>query len=215
MKTNETVLVADASGRLNPELRIRIQGIDGSVSTFTQDEPALVQRTLRESQRRDFFAQDRIIIAGESSVTTFIVSKIARIDLAGEGVAAWKPKAETPDLVEIPQEEFLTKGSWQGLENVERGKPHHAAGQSFVGFIEVCFVGDRRVYLKFQGLAALPAERLRRIHSFLALPSLSFRLSDGGGLGIINLRNAAKFTAYPGPAEVPSDVWIANETLVP
>lgn len=213
MKTNETVLVADASGRLNPEMRIRIQGIDGSLSTFTQDEPALAQRTLRESQRRDFFAQDRIIIAGESSVTTFIVSQIARIDLAGEGVTAWKPKAETPDLVEIPQQEFLTRGARQELKNVERGKLNRAAGQSFVGFIEVCLIGDRRVYLKFHGLTTLPAERLRRIHSFLALPSLSFRLSDGG-LGIINLRNAAKFTAYPGPAEVPSDAWLANETLI-
>jgi hypothetical protein len=71
-------------------------------------------------------------------------------------------------------------------------------------------VNGRHVYLKFHGVAALPVERLQRVHSFLTLPSLSFRM-PGGGRGILNLSKAAKFTACPGPAEVPSDAWPANE----
>jgi hypothetical protein len=51
---------------------------------------------------------------------------------------------------------------------------------------------------------------LQRIHSFMELPGLSFRLPSGV-LGLVNLANAVKFTAYPGPAEVPADTWSANE----
>jgi endonuclease V-like protein UPF0215 family len=61
----------------NPKLEIRVHGVDGSQTAFTQEEPAVVQRIIRESQRLNFFAQERIIIAGQSSVTTFVVSKIA------------------------------------------------------------------------------------------------------------------------------------------
>jgi len=44
----------------------------------------------------------------------------------------------------------------------------------------------------------------------MELPGLSFRLA-GGGLGLVNLTNAVKFTGYPGPAEVPADAWSAKE----
>ena len=212
MKTRESIRVSGGSDRLNPELQISIHGADGSLSTFTQDEPALVQRIIKESQRPEFFAQGRIILAGQFSLTTFVVSNIARIDLAGEGISAWKPKpsSEAPDLVEISQQEFLGEAEDRELQHVERPKRQHAPGQQFVGYLDIQMVNGRHVYLKFHGVAALPAERLQRVHSFLTLPSLSFRM-PGGGRGILNLSKAAKFTACPGPAEVPADAWVAKE----
>lgn len=212
MKTNETIQVSSGSGRLNPELQISIHGVDGSLSTFTQDEPALVQRIIRESQRPDFFAQGRIILAGPASLTTLVVPNIARIDLAGEGISAWKPKpsSEGPDLVEVSQQEFLVEAEERELQHVERPKRQHAPGQHFVGYLDIQMVNSQHIYLKFHGVAALPAERLQRVHSFLTLPSLSFR-TPSGGRGILNLSKAAKITACPGPAEVPGDAWVAKE----
>jgi len=212
MKTRESIRVSGGSDLLNPELQISIHGADGSLSTFTQDEPALVQRIIKESQRPEFFAQGRIILAGQFSLTTFVVSNIARIDLAGEGISAWKPKpsSEAPDLVEISQQEFLGEAEERELQHVERPKRQHAPGQHFVGYLDIQMVNGQHVYLKFHGVAALPAERLQRVHSFLTLPSLSFRM-PGGGRGILNLSKAAKFTACPGPAEVPAGAWVAKE----
>ena len=65
------------------------------------------------------------------------------------------------------------------------------------------------MYSKVQIMDAR-AERLQRIRSFMGLPGLSFRLASGG-LGLVNLTNAVKFTGYPGPAEVPTDTWSADE----
>jgi hypothetical protein len=196
----------------SPQLQIRIYGTDGALSTFSQDDPAVVQRILRESQRADFFAQHRIIVAGQSSLTTFVVSNIARMDLEGEDISARPrtPASQAPQLIEISKPEFLYQVEEHDLKHVERRMREHAPVKAFVGFLDIQLVGGRHVYLKFHGLAALPAERLQKVHSFLMLPSLSFRLS-GGGLGIVNLSNVSKFTAYPGPADVPADAWVGNE----
>jgi len=52
------------------------------------------------------------------------------------------------------------------------------------------------MYSKVQIMDVSRAERLQRIRSFMGLPGLSFRLASGG-LGLVNLTNAVKFTGYP------------------
>jgi len=54
------------------------------------------------------------------------------------------------------------------------------------------------------------AERLQSIRAFMELPGLAFRLT-GGGLSVVNLTNAVKFSGYPGPAEVPANALSADE----
>ena len=66
------------------------------------------------------------------------------------------------------------------------------------------------MYSKVQIMEVPRAEQLQRIRSFMGLPGLSFRLASGG-LGLVNLTNAVKFTGYPGPAEVPANAWSADE----
>ena len=194
------------------ELQIHIQGIDGASSIFTQDDPALSEGIINESQRPDFFAQERIIIAGRSSLTTFAPSKIARIDLTGEGISLWKPKVpfKAPDLIEISESDFLLGLEERDLKRVERKKQQRAPGQRFVGFLDIQMVGGRHMYLRIIGEELLPADRMQRIKFYLTARSLSFRL-PGGGIGVANLANAVKLTAQPGPAEVPNEAWLANE----
>ena len=66
------------------------------------------------------------------------------------------------------------------------------------------------MYSKMQIMDVSRAERLQRIRSFMGLPGLSFRLASGG-LGLVNLTKAVKFTGYPGPAEVPANAWSADD----
>jgi hypothetical protein len=196
----------------SPLLQIRIHGTDGSVSTFTQHDPASAQRILNELQRPEFFARERVIIAGHSSLTSLVVSKIARIDLAGEGLAGWNPKssADAPEFIEISEHEFLSEREARGLEHVGRSRRRLATGQHFVGLLDVHLLRGQHIYMKLHGVTALPAERLQKIHYLLTLPGLWFR-SPGAGIGIVHLTAATRFTAYPGPAEVPAEAWLANE----
>jgi len=198
----------------NAELQIRVYGVDGSLSVFTQDDSAQVQRIIQNVQRPDFFRQDRITIAARHSVTTMVVGRIARIDLAGKGVPTWQPPfklaAGLRDIVEVTEQEFLYQAEVWDFNHVERRRQHHQPGQTQLGFVDIQLVGEHHIYLRFTLEALLPAERLQRVRSLLTLPALSFRLASGG-FGIANLTNALKFTGKPGPPEVPADAWSADE----
>ena len=193
-------------------LQIRIHGTDGSLSTFTQHDHASVQRILNELQRPDFFTRERIIIAGHFSVTTLVVSKIARIDLAGESLVGWNPRsaADAPEFIEISEHEFRSELEGRDMEHVGRSRRQLATGQRFAGLLDVHLLGGQHIYMKLHGVTALPAERLQKIHYLLTLAGLWFR-SPGAGIGIVHLSAATKVSAYPGPAEVPAEAWLANE----
>ena len=198
----------------NSKLQVRIHGVDGSLVTFTQEDPAVVEHIVGDFQRPDFFKQERIAVAGHHSVTTLVLSKVARIDLAGEGLPRWKPPSgvgmSVRDIVELPELEFLYQVKARDFKHLERRRVRFAPGKPAVVYLAIQLVGGQHMYLKVQIVDVPRAERLQRIRSFMELPSLSFRL-DGGGLGLVNLSNAVKFTGYPGPAEVPADAWSANE----
>ena len=201
--------------QLTSNLHIQIHGVDGSLTQFTQDDPEFVQQIVQDVRRPDFFAQDRITIAGRHSVTTLITCRIARLDLAGGGLSISKPPSQFTDrlwdAIEMSEQEFLYQVEVRDLDHVERRDPPQTRNQTQFGFVDVQLVGGQHIYLKLQLPSVLPAERLRRVHSALKSPGLSFRLASGG-IGIANLANAVKFTAYPGPPEVPANAWSANET---
>ena len=196
-------------------LQISIHGTDGSLSSFTQDDAASVQRILNDLQRPDFFSRVRIIIAGQSSLTILVTSKIARIDLVGEGLGKWNPKwpADAPEFTEISEHEFLFEREARDLEPADRTGRRLATGQRFAGLLDVHLLGGQHIYMKLHGITALPAERVQKIHDLLTLPGLWFRL-PGAGVSLIHLSGAIKFIAYPGPAEVPAETWLANEQQV-
>jgi hypothetical protein len=173
-----------------------------------------VEHIVWDCQAPEFFKQQRIAVAGQHSVTTVVLSKVARIDLAGEGLPSWKPPSgiemSVRGIVEMPEQEFLYQVEARDLKHVERRRVRLSPGKSAVVYVAIQLVGGRHMYLKVQIVDVPRAEQLQRIHSFMELPGLSFRLPSGG-LGLVNLANAVKFTAYPGPAEVPADTWSANE----
>jgi hypothetical protein len=196
----------------SPLLQIRIHGTDGSHSSFTQSDAASVQRILNELQRPDLFTRERIIIAGHSSLTCLVTSKIARIDLVGEGLGRWNPKspADAPEFIEISEHEFLAEREVRDLEPAGRSGRRLVTGECFAGVLDVQLSGGQHIYMKLHGIAALPAERLQKIHHLLMLPGLWFRL-PGAGISLVHLSAATKFIACPGPAEVPGEAWLANE----
>jgi len=196
------------------KLQVRIHGVDGSLVTFTQEDPAVVEHIVGDCQRPDFFKQERIAVAGQHSVTALVLSKVARIDLAGEGLPRWKPPPgigmSIRDIVELPEQEFLYQVEARDFKHLERRRVRFAPGKPAVVYLAIQLVGGHHMYLKVQIVDVPRAERLQRIRSFTELPGLSFRLASGG-LGLVHLTNAVKFTGYPGPAEVPVNAWSEDE----
>jgi hypothetical protein len=196
------------------ELQVRVHGVDGSLTTFTQDDPAVAEHIVRECQTRDFFKQERVAVAGQHSATTLVLSKITHIDLVGEELPPWKPPSgfgtSIRDIVEMPGQEFLYQVEAPDLKHLERRRVRFAPGKPAAVYVAIQLVGGRHMYLKVQIVDVPRAERLQEIRAFMELPGLSFRLLDGG-LGLVNLTNAVKFSSYPGPAEVPTHTWSANE----
>jgi len=196
------------------ELQVRVHGVDGSLTTFTQDDPAVAEHIVRECQTRDFFKQERVAVAGQHSVTTLVLSKITHIDLVGEELPPWKPPSgfgtSIRDIVEMPGQEFLYQVEARDLKHLERRRVRFAPGKPAAVYVAIQLVGGRHMYLKVQIVDVPRAERLQEIRAFMELPGLSFRLLDGG-LGLVNLANAVKFSSYPGPAEDRTQTWSANE----
>jgi hypothetical protein len=112
--------------------------------------------------------------------------------------------------VEMPGQEFLYQVEARDLKHLERRRVRFAPGKPAAVYVAIQLVGGRHMYLKVQIVDVPRAERLQEIRAFMELPGLSFRLLDGG-LGLVNLTNAVKFSSYPGPAEVPTHTWSANE----
>src|SRR5258706_4645164 len=179
----------------NSKLEVRIHGVDGSLFSFTQDDPAVVEHIVRDCQTLDFFREERIALAGQHSVTTLVLSKIARIDLAGEGLLRRKPpsgiRMSIRDVVELPEQEFLYQVEARDLKHLERNRVRLAPGKPAAGYLAIQLVGGRHMYLKVQIVEVPRAERLQRLRSFMELAGLSFRLG-GGGLGVVNLTKAVQ-----------------------
>jgi len=162
--------------------------VDGSLVTFTQEDPAVVEHIVGDCQPPDFFKQERIAVAGLHSVTTLVLSKVARIDLAGEGLPRWKPPSRVGmsvrDIVELPEQEFLYQVEARDFKHLERRRVRFAPWKPAVVYLAIQLVGGHHIYLKVQIMDVPRVERLQRIRSFMELPGLAFRLASGG-LGLV------------------------------
>ena len=72
--------------------------------TFFQDNPALVASILKGIQSTKVFATNIITIAGDYSLTTFVTSRVNRVDLITEVLPPWKHPDDILDMVELAED---------------------------------------------------------------------------------------------------------------
>ena len=189
------------------EIRIHTQG--GSVETFFQDDPALAARILKGIQSRSVFAGDIITIAGDYSLTTFVASRVSRVDLIAEDLPLWKRPTEILDVVELSEEEFRERSHVNDPARLERRRSPKRTGEFAVVIVEVEMTGGNQIFLAVEIKVPLEAERLHRLHSLFSAPAIHFRLPQGG-TAILNLKNLVRVTFHPGPDVTPIDAWPAH-----
>jgi hypothetical protein len=189
------------------EIRIHTQG--GSIETFLQENPALVARILNGIQPSKVFAGNIITIAGDYSLTTFVASRVNRVDLIAEDLPLWKHPTDILDVVELSENEFRERSHLSDPARLERRRSPIQTGEFAMVFVEVELTGGNRIFLAAEIKVALEAERLYRLHMLFSAPAVHFRLPQGG-TAILNLKNLVRFTLNPGPDVTPIDAWPAH-----
>jgi len=191
------------------ELRVHVQG--GPVETFVQTDPAAAARILEGLHPTKLFSANRITIAGEFSLTAFNPLMITRIDFVGEDFAPWDFPPGILDVVELSEAEFRQRTHLNDPARLEKREGERPSGVFEVVFLDTEMPGGQRIFLAVEIMRALPAERLQRLHLWLASPALHCRLREGGA-AVLNLANLVRFTIYPGPDRTPADAWRAHHT---
>ena len=183
-------------------LQIHIHSVDGSMATFVQNDPDLINRTLDELNPARILTQTKISIAGNHSVTTFIPPLITRIDLITDRLSVW----DFPFVIGALEE--LTETEFQEFLHDRRKQVQPRTSGDYPVFLEIEMVNGQRSFLWMEIIAGLPKDRLRRIYSLLKERSLIFGLRTGG-IGVLNLANMVRFSVHPDllarPAKVQPD----------
>jgi len=190
-------------------MEIRIHTCEGSVETFFQDNPALVARILKGIQSRSVFTGDIIAIAGDYTLTTFVASRVNRVDLIAEDLPLWKHPTDILDVVELSEDEFRERSQVNDPARLERRRSPKRTGELAVVFVEVEMTGGNQIFLAVEIKVPLEAERLHRLRMLFSAPAVHFRLPQGG-TSILNLKNLVRVTFNPGPDVTPIDAWPAH-----
>ena len=190
-------------------MEIRIHTQSGLVETFFQDNPALVASILKGIQSTKVFATNIITIAGDYSLTSFVASRVNRVDLIDADPPLWKYPDDVLDVVELSEDEFRERSHLNDPARLERRRSPKQTGQFAVVFAEVDMVGGTRIFLAAKLKVGLPAERLQRLRSLFSAAAVHFRMPQGG-TAILNLKNLVRFTLNPGPDVTPIDAWPAH-----
>jgi hypothetical protein len=190
-------------------MKILIHTQGGSTETFFQDNPALAARILKGIQSTKGFTGDIITIAGDYSLTTFIASRVNRVDLLAEDLPLWKHPADILDVVELSENEFRERSHLNDPARRERRRSPKRTGECAVGLVEVEMTGGNRIFLAAEIKVPFEAERLQRLRILFSAPAVHFRMPQEG-ISILNLKNLVRVTFYPGPDVTPIDAWPAH-----
>jgi hypothetical protein len=191
----------------NMEIRIHTQG--GSVETFFQDSPALAARILNEIQPAKVFTRDIITIAGDFSLTSFVTSRVNRVDFIAEDLPLWDYPSDILYVVELPEDDFRERSHVNDPARLERRRSPKRTGEFAVVFVEVEMTGGDRIFLAAEIQVGLEVERLQRLHRLFSATAVHVRLLQGG-ISILNLKNLVRFTINPGPDVTPMGAWPAH-----
>src|SRR5208283_2414408 len=146
---------------------------------FVQDDPALAARILKGIQSTKAVTGDTITIAGDYSLTTFVASRVNRVDLIAEDLPRWKHPADILDVVELSEDEFRERSHLNDPARLERRRSPKRTGEFALVFVEVEMTGGTRIFLAAKIKVGLPAERLQRLRTLFSAAAVHFRMRPG------------------------------------
>jgi hypothetical protein len=187
-----------------PDLQIRIHKLDGSISTFVQNNAEKSKKILDEFQPMEIFDRQKIVLADSHSHTTFPVSQITRIDFDSEQDSHLIFEGGMVEAVELSKAEFEAL-----IQNVTIRDEWKNLGEQdafVVAFLNVEMADGKCVLLTMEVVAESP-QGLSELRDYLLNRSgLCFRMRSGG-VSVLNFANLTRLTFFPGTLQPPPDAW--------
>ena len=186
-----------------PDLQIRVHKLDGSVSTFVQDDAEITKQILDGFDPMQVFSRQNIVLADSHAHTSFPVSQITRIDLESEE-SHLIFESGLVEAVELTRDKF--DALIQNLA-VRDQWTHLGEEDAFVvTFLNVEMADGQCVLLTMEVDAESP-QGLSELKDYLLNRSgLCFRMRNGG-VAVLNLANLTRLTFFPGTAQPSPDAW--------
>jgi hypothetical protein len=187
-----------------PDLQIRIHKLDGSVSTFVQDDVQIAKQILDTFDPMQAFSRQNIVLADNQSHTSFPASQITRIDLDSKEHSHLIFESGLVEAVELSKDEF--EALIQNLAIRDQWTRLGEEDAFVVAFLNAEMADGQCVLLTMEVDAKSP-QGLSELREFLMnRPGLCFRMRNGG-VAVLNLANLARLTFFPGTVQPPPDAW--------
>ena len=177
------------------------------METFTQSETGMVNRILNEFQPARIFSREKIIIAGDNSLTSFPAHQVVRIDLVSEHLSHWIIPQGLVDAVELTETDF--GALLQNPELHDRWNKPRTQETSVVTLLDLEMAGQKPLFLAMEVTVEAQLESPPAIPSLLTVPTLCFRMRNGG-IAALNLANLMRITFSPGPHPTFAEMWPAH-----
>ena len=203
MKTNTETNISKAA------LTIRFHLTDGSVHSFVQTNDAAARKIWEGVDPARLFSHPRIVIGSEHSKAVFVSAETVRVDFLHDSFQCWQFAGGYSDIVELSEEEFREHARLDQPAQMTKREQPTPAGDLLVSFVRLQMRGSRPQFVMVEIPVKLPVENQSFMQFMLSKGSVHMRLR-GGGIGVLNLRNLAAYTVYPGVAQIPADAWLAE-----
>jgi len=175
---------------MKESLDIRVYGIDGTIDTYFQNNPDLVNRTLSELHPTTLFTQGRITLEDDCLEKSYLPPLLTRIDLITDRLSVWDFPFALGALDELLESEFEEK-----VRFLDSEKTKDVAADTPV-CLDLEMLNGQHLFLSMDIVAGLPQARWNRIYSLLKERRLIFGLRSAG-VGIVNLANLLRLSVYP------------------
>lgn len=192
-----------------PNLQIRVYKLDGSISSFVQNDFEISRHILSGFDPMNIFTRPRIVLGDRNSHTVIAVPQITRIDFETNPDSPLSFVTDLVEGVELTPEEFETlihnlalDDQWESLGEMEA---------FVVTFLNLEMTDGRRVLLTMEVDSVSPQGLCELRDFLLSRPGLCFRASSGG-VSVLNLANLSCLTIFPGADQPSDDTWQARRS---
>lgn len=195
---------------MNPQpasIEIHLHMTDGRIHRYLQDNAGDIRQFFENFQPNRLFSQPNILFAGSHSAAGYNCSMITRIDIVASDIVEWPFPHGISSLDEITEEEFHQCLPQEDDPTRLRDRPWKS-GELVRAIAEFNLAGGGKLFVKGRTELKTKIEQRQIMQHFLP-GHFNCRRREGGAI-FLNPANVESWTIYPGPPEIPQNVFLAH-----
>ena len=190
-------------------LQIHIHKVNGSTTTFVQDDAGEIRKIFDGFLPTQIFKQDIISFTGKNSITSLPASQITRIDVISEQLPNLNFPVGMVEAMELSATEF--QALVRSPVMLEQWKLKKTQDLCLVTLLEVEMADGQCLYFTMETQVELLRSEFWNTRKFILTGiALCFRMRTGG-IAVLNLAHLTRLTFFPNPVPSPSGAWHAEK----